>query len=136
MTSTQTQTGTQIVTGYDRVNGQRVPQTLDVVPGMFLSEMLVTDSIVWEVVKTTPKSVTLRPTAAGDQVHDDEKCDKGAHGLSVQWTERVSNPNAETKTLRVRKDGTIRFGDHAGARPMYKTPQVDGKPVSRRDWRF
>ena len=127
---------TQIVTGWNHKNGERIAETLTVEPGMFLSESLVTDSIVWEVVKVTPKSVTLRPTTEGDEITEDESCDKGANGLSVVWNERVSNPNAETRTLRVRKDGTIRFGSHVGARPMYRTPMKNGKPVARRDNRF
>ena len=127
---------TQIVTGWNRVGREKVAETLTVEPGMFLSESLVTDSIVWEVVKVTAKSVTLRPTAEGDEITEDENCDKGAYGLSVVWIERKSNPEAKTRTLRVRKDGSVRIGNHTGARPLYKTPTKDGKPVARRDWRM
>jgi hypothetical protein len=127
---------TQIVTGWNRVGREKVAETLTVEPEMFLSESLVTDSIVWEVVKVTPKSVTLRPTIEGDEITEDENCDKGAYGLSVVWTEQKSNPEAKARTLRVRKDGTVRFGNHVGARPMYRTPMKNGKPVSRRDWRY
>lgn len=108
----------------------------EVAVGDYLSESLVTDSIVWEVVKVTAKTVGLRRTAAGDQITEDSRCDKGANGLSVVWEERVPAPGAEVKTYRVRKDGTVRAGDWAGARPFYPTPRVNGKPVQRRDWRF
>ena len=108
----------------------------EVAVGDFLSESLVTDTIVWEVVKITKATVTVRPTMSGGPVHEDEHCDKGAHGLSVVWEEQVTNPEAETRTLRVRKDGSVRLGSHAGARPLYPTRKVNGVPVSRRDWRF
>ena len=125
-----------LVTGYERTNGQRTPVTVEVKAGDFLSESLVTDTLVWEVVKVTAKTVTVRPTMSGGAVYDDARCDKGAHGLSVVWEEQVTNPEAETRTLRVRKDGSVRLGSHAGARPLYPTRKVNGVPVSRRDWRF
>ena len=127
---------TQIVTGWDRKNGEKVAETLTVEPGMFLSESLVTDSLVYEVVKVTAKSVTVRRTMTGGAIYDDERCDKGAHGLPVVWEEQVINPNAKTRTLRVRKDGTIRAGSHVGARPFHKTPMVNGRPARRVDYRF
>ena len=125
-----------LVTGFERTNGQRTPVTVEVKAGDFLSESLVTDTLVYEVVKVTAKTVTVRPTTSGGPVHEDEACDKGAHGLSVVWEEQVTNPEAETRTLRVRKDQTIRMGNHAGARPLYPTRKINGVPVQRRDWRF
>ena len=125
-----------LVTGFEYVNGQRTPQTAEVKVGDFLSESLVTDTLVYEVVKVTAKTVTVRPTTSGGPVHEDEHCDKGAHGLSVVWEEQVSKPEAETRTLRVRKDGSVRSGSHAGARPFYPTRKVNGVPVRRVDYRF
>lgn len=132
----------EIVTGFDQNwdteqrKTVRTPITREVKVGDFLSESLVTDSIVYEVIKVTPKTVTVRSTQDGESFHDDERCDKTANGLGVVWTERVSNPEGSTRTLRVRKDGTVRSGSHVGARPFYPTNKIDGKPVSRRDWRF
>lgn len=125
-----------LVTGFERTNGQRTPVTVEVKAGDFLSESLVTDTLVYEVVKVTAKTVTVRPTTGGGPVHEDEHCDKGANGLSVVWEERVTKPEAKTRTLRVRKDGTIRTGSHVGASPFYPTRKVNGVPVRRVDYRF
>ena len=125
-----------LVTGYEYANGQRTPQTAEVQAGDFLSESLVTDTLVYEVVKVTAKTVTVRPTMSGGPVHEDQHCDKGAHGLSVVWEEQVTKPEAETRTLRVRKDGTVRAGSHVGASPFYPTRKVNGVPVRRVDYRF
>ena len=125
-----------LVTGFERSNGQRTPVTAEVKAGDFLSESLVTDTLVYEVVKVTAKTVTVRPTMSGGAIYDDERCDKGAHGLSVVWEEQVTKPEAETRTLRVRKDGTIRAGSHVGARPFYPARKVNGVPVRRVDYRF
>ena len=125
-----------LVTGYERTNGQRTPVTVDVKAGDFLSESLVTDTLVYEVVKVTAKTVTVRRMMSGGPVHEDTRCDKGAHGLSVVWEEQVTKPEAETRTLRVRKDGTIRAGSHVGASPFYPTTKVNGVPVRRVDYRF
>ena len=125
-----------LVTGYERTNGQRIPVTVDVKAGDFLSESLVTDTLVYEVVKVTAKTVTVRRMMSGGPVHEDTRCDKGAHGLSVVWEEQVTKPEAETRTLRVRKDGTIRAGSHVGASPFYPTTKVNGVPVRRVDYRF
>ena len=125
-----------LVTGYEQTNGQRIPVTVDVKAGDFLSESLVTDTLVYEVVKVTAKTVTVRRMMSGGPVHEDTRCDKGAHGLSVVWEEQVTKPEAETRTLRVRKDGTIRAGSHVGASPFYQTTKVNGVPVRRVDYRF
>ena len=108
----------------------------EVAVGDFLSESLVTDTLVYEVVKVTKATVTVRRTMSGGPVHEDEACDKGAHGLSVVWEEQVTNPEAETRTLRVRKDQTIRSGSHAGARPFYPTTRINGVPARRIDYRY
>ena len=108
----------------------------EVAVGDFLSESLVTDTLVYEVVKVTKATVTVRRTMSGGPVHEDEACDKGAHGLSVMWEEQVTKPEAETRTLRVRKDQTIRAGSHVGASPFYPTRKVNGVPVRRVDYRY
>lgn len=104
--------------------------------GDFLSELLVTDTIVYEVVKITKATVTVRPTMSGGAIYDDESCDKGANGLSVVWEEQLPNPHAKTRTLRVRKDGSIRMGSHTGNRPFRPARTINGVPVRRVDYRF
>lgn len=104
--------------------------------GDFLSESLVTDTIVYEVIKVTKATVTVRKTIGTGISHKDPHCDEGGHGLSVQWEEVEPWHNGWTKTFRVRKDGSLRSGSHAGARPFYPTRKINGVPVQRRDWRF
>lgn len=104
--------------------------------GDFLEELLVTDTFVYEVVKVTKATVTVRNTIATDVSHKDEACDEGAYGLSVQWQEVASWHNGPTQTFRVRKDGSLRSGSHAGARPFRPAHRVNGVPCQRRDWRF
>lgn len=107
----------------------------EIAVGDFMSETLVTDSVVYEVVKITAKTVTLRTTSRGEKFQEDTACDKGGHGLSVVWEEQVSNPEGATYSLRVRKDGSIRMGSHAGSRPLYPSATIDGKPARRVDYR-
>lgn len=118
----------QINTGHD--------QTAEVKAGDYLAESLVTDTLVYKVVKVTAKTVTVQRTKTSGNVHKDGKCDEGAYGLSVTWEEQVDNPDAKTRTLRVRKDGTIRAGSHTGARPFRPARMIDGVPVRRVDYRF
>ena len=127
-----------IVTGKTRNYSTRTDgvHTAEVKVGDFLSESLVTDTLVYEVVKVTPKTVTVRPTLSGEKVHEDEACDKTSNGLGVVWQEQVPNPDAKARTLRVRKDGTIRAGSHVGASPFYPTSKVNGVPVRRVDYRY
>lgn len=126
----------KISTGYDYMNGKRIPLTTDIQAGDFLSESLVTDTIVYEVVKVTAQTATIRHTDSTGTTHEDPHCDKGANGLSVQWEGCKPNPDAETRRLHIRKDGTLRIGNHTGARPLRPTRTIDGQPVARRDWRF
>ena len=107
----------------------------EVKAGDFLSESLVTDTLVYEVVKVTAKTVTVRRTMTGDKFTKDTACDEGANGLAVTWEEQVINPHAEARTLRLRKDGTIRSGSHVGASPFRPAKLVDGKPARRVDYR-
>lgn len=128
----------QIVTGKTRNYSTRTDEisTATVQAGDFLSESLVTDTLVWEVVKVTAKTVTVRATTGTGVEHVDTSCDVGGHGTRVVWEEQASNPDFIAKTLRVRKDGTIRTGDHAGARPLRLSTMIDGQPVRRIDYRF
>ncbi len=68
-------------------------------------EMLVTDTICYEVIAKTAKTVTVRKMKQGEVV--------STTGTScpVVHREAVSNLNGETKTVRLRKDGTYRMGN-------------------------
>ena len=108
----------------------------DVKVGDFLSELLVTDTVVYEVIKVTAKTVTVRNTITTGVSHEDLQCDTGAYGLAVYWEEVASWHNGPTQTLRVRKDGTLRSGNHAGARPFRPARTINGVPARRIDHRF
>lgn len=105
-------------------------------PGDYLAEYLVTDTIVYEVVKVTPKTVTLRGTKYSGEVYVDENQDIGGHGLTVNWRACEPDTTARTFTRRLNKNGQVMAGNHARA-AAYRIPNtVNGKPVSRIDWRF
>lgn len=105
-------------------------------PGDYLAEYLVTDTIVFEVVKVTPKTVTLRETKYSGEVYVDEKQDVGAYGFTVNWRACEPDTTARTFTRRLNKNGQVMAGNHAHA-AAYRIPNmVNGKPVARIDWRF
>lgn len=88
-------------------------------------ETLVTDTICYEVIAKTAKTVTVRQMTQGEIVRTD--------GASVPVVEReaVSNPNGKTKTVRLRKDGTFRMAD--GFNPLRFTETA---PTFRTDYKF
>ena len=104
--------------------------------GDFLSAALVTDTVVYEVVKVTPKTATLRTTRTGTGVYSDEQCDASEHGMGVVWQEVVSDPDGDTKVVRLTKKGTLRNGNYARAGVFRKSMLVNGSPVKRVDYRF
>ena len=106
----------------------------EIAVGDYLSESLVTDTIIWEVVKVTAKTVTIRTTQDAGEITEDTRVDKAP--MPVLWEARKANPAGRTQTLRVRKDGSVRLGDHAGSRPLYPARMINGKPVRRVDYRF
>ena len=99
--------------------------------GQVLAEPLVTDTITYEVVKTTAHTVTVRRTQDGGEPIRDLKVDQGPY--PVLWTPQVPCPEAATRTLRIRKDGSIRFG---GGYKLRLAPIVGGEPVRRVDYRY
>jgi hypothetical protein len=72
---------------------------------MYAVEMLVTDTICYEVISKTAKTITVRKMKQGEVV--------STTGTScpVVHREAVINLNGETKTVRLRKDGTYRMGN-------------------------
>ena len=96
--------------------------------GDFLTEHLVTDSIGYEVVGTTPQGIKVRRTAAGDVVATTEAA------YPVVYTEIVSDPDGDTRLLRRRKDGAFRTWARGSA--LVPARMIDGKPVTRTDYSF
>lgn len=83
--------------------------TKNVHPGQHLVEYLVTDSVVYEIVKKTACTVTIRPCTRGEIVH------RGEGPYPVVTYAAEPDPSGPTRVLRVRKDGTLRTysGGHA-----------------------
>jgi hypothetical protein len=84
-------------------------------------EFLVTDSICYEVIRQTNKTISLRKCLSGEMVSGE---------WPVVYSAAVSNPEGETITLRLRKDGTFRRANWAN--PMRFTSQ----PAFRTDYAF
>ena len=105
-------------------------------PGDYLAEYLVTDTIVYEVVKVTPKTVTLRETKKTGEVYVDETQDVGGYGLTVNWHACGPDTEGRTFTRRLNKNGKVMAGNHARAAASRIPNKVNGKPVARIDWRF
>ena len=104
-------------------------------PGMFLEKSLFSDTVVMEVVKVTPKTVTLRNTARGEQNFVDESCDNN-NLYSAMWQEQVADPEGKTFTVRLSKAGTLKAGNYARA-GVYRTARlINGTPVARVDYRY
>jgi len=70
--------------------------------GDFLSETLVTDTQVWEVIETTAKTVTVRDTRRVEGV---------IQSPSPMFVRYAVEPDPGSKAVvrRVRKDGTVRI---------------------------
>lgn len=91
---------------------------------MFFSETLVTDTYCWELVKCTPKTMTLRRMMRGEKVYSNNEY------LPVVGYEALRNPKGETITVRLRKDGTYRR--HRSSNPLRHTMQ----PIFYVDYKF
>ncbi len=105
--------------------------------GDFVSELLWTDTVTYEVVATTPKTITIRHTKDTGRGRS-----MGPEGnpYPIVLSEVTSNPLGETKVLRLRKDGTFRTGE--GMRSMWLAHRCefdnDGikSPVRKTDYSF
>lgn len=99
--------------------------------GDFLSETLVTDTRVYQVAKVTARTVTLRGTTDGERVRSENR---DGNPYPCVWTEAVPvGDEYEMRTVRLRKDGTLRVID--GGRPLRPAQMIDGKPVTYTDYR-
>lgn len=99
-------------------------------PGNFLTELLYTDTIGWEVVSTTPCSITVRGAHRGDVVRHDHI---GGNPYPVTYYALSSDTEAPVRTLRRRKDGTFRTV--RGGSPLMLADRIDGHAVEKVDYR-
>jgi hypothetical protein len=90
----------------------------------FMTETLVTDTLCYEVIAETAKTLTIRSMARGEQVYTD-----GAP-LPVIGLRAISDPNGDTKVVRLRKDGTYRKAQ--GYNPLRFTET----PIFYTDYKF
>lgn len=112
---------------------QYITSTDQVQPGDYVSYTLVSDSVTYEVIKTTALSITIRRTKTGETLRQENY---GGNPYPVIWKECVPDEAGHTMTLRQRKDG--HFGPKSGAsyNRIRMATLVDGKPVKRTDYRY
>jgi len=108
--------------------------TVTLETAQFLTETLVTDTLCWEVIARTPKTMTIRRTMNDPNSGPvrDTRVDGGTdpQAMPVMWEAQVPNPNGAVVTVRLRKDGTFRTG--RSANPLRPT----ANPQRRIDYRF
>lgn len=100
--------------------------------GDYVSELLYTDTVVHEIIKTTDKTITCRETKR-DGVAEDE--------CSFMYYYCRPNEEGRVRTLRLRTDketGNTFFSFDKSSRPYaVKIPRtINGRPVSRYDKQF
>ena len=107
-------------------------EEVKVAEGDYLAERLVTDTRVYKVVKVsaTGKTLTLARCGRGDVVKSDNI---DGNPYPVVWTEAVAYED-EGFIVRLRKDGTFRL--FKWANPLRPATMIDGKPVTRTDYRY
>ena len=97
--------------------------------GQFLVETLVTDTVAYEIVKVTDKTMTVRYCG-----HSGERI--GERDVDGPWpvvySKITSEPNGPLFKVGLRKDGTYRVGTH----PLRDAPVHDGVPFTVTDYRF
>lgn len=117
---------TQKVTKGRRLSGLS-DLTKDLAGERFLAHSYPGMVIVYEIVKTTPRTVTLRKTKKGDRTW------VSPHNPNDVYAEAVvsDQDNAPTKTHRISAHhGTIRVGNYANAGTYFIPDSIDGAPLS------
>ena len=89
----------------------------------FAVELLYTDTICWEVIASTAKTLTLRAMRQGEVVSN------SGGPCPIVRCEALPNEGGHIVTVRRRKDGTYRIG---GGRPLRFTDS----PTYRTDYSF
>jgi len=105
--------------------------------GDFIHELLVTDTIVWEVIARTPKTITIRNT----QRTGNQKNHSNGSPYPIVYCEvgSLKDNLATTHTLRLRNDGSFRV--HRSSRDLLPAPTMDfgsgiPTPYDRTDYSF
>lgn len=99
----------------------------------FVRSVLHTDTVVYEIVARTARTLKLRRTKDIPGARwADLAADEGAHGLRPAFYGQQPDPDAPTVTVRLRKDGTYRVDSWSALRPA---PERDGVPARYTDWR-
>lgn len=115
----------------------QIREPIELKPGMFLAESLVTDTIVYEITKVTPKGCWIRKTKNGETIERDARVDNNA--FPVIWTEQVPDPDAPEKLIRIRKRGWLKLADWGSPLGLARTIENangDKVPAKRTDYRF
>ena len=89
----------------------------------FAVELLYTDTICWEVIASTAKTLTLRAMRRGDVASTTDGY------LPIVRHYAISDRHGEVVTARLRKDGTYRVSGN----PLHLT---DTPPQFRTDYSF
>ena len=98
--------------------------------GDFVSYTLVTDTVIYEVVGVTAKTIKVRGTRKGEIIASENV---GGNPYPVVYREAVSVIDYPVQTVRLRKDGTYRLDSWSPLRPA---TMIDGKPVTVTDYRM
>lgn len=96
----------------------------------FLSDTMVTDTRVFEVVAATDKTIQLRHTVTGEVL---QRQHRDGNPYPLVWAEAIVQPSAKIITVRRRRDGTYRVN---GGSPLRPATIVDGRPVTYTDYRM
>lgn len=98
--------------------------------GDFVEETLVTDTRVYEVIRATAKTLTLRPVLEDGVVRAENR---DGNPFPVVFRKAVADPDAPTFTVRMRQDGTYRIASWASA--LRPATMINGQPVTFTDYR-
>lgn len=101
----------------------------------YVAALLVTDTIVYEIIGRTACTLKLRPTRDGEGVTRDTMVDGGTDPdcPPVLWTEQVPDEAASVIVVRRREDGSYRI---RRGNPLAPCCEINGKPARRTDYRF
>lgn len=113
--------------GYDRPEVPRNHIGPDV---EFVTMLLVTDTVTYEIVGRTASTMKVRTTKGGERGRTERR---DGNPLPIVYTFCEPDPDGKVSTVRRRKDGTFRMGE--GFNPLRPTLLIDGRPVSFTDYR-
>lgn len=106
--------------------------------GDFLSQALVTDTLVYEVIKATAKTITLRECKRGELVHKEYS----GGDFPISFTQALPDPDGEVIVCKERKLRSGKGGhyttDRSSSRPNWLrvAKTIEGQPVYRTDYRY